>query len=296
MLRITLSTFFFCLVLGAKTQIGNNGFESLHITSTDTLPAQWTVQDFGGGLSENAHTGNYALSVWNWYYYGKGFAASGEVVPGWMPFEGSPFLHAGEPISFKPLALDGFYQYDTTLNSGAIDSALVQITLSRYNTVSGIREAVGFGEAKLPVATQYEPFHIPVQYSSALMPDTVVVDIMSSLNGFCNSTNGRCLYLTVDDLTLASLSGMVDFNHKNQTANTYPNPANNMLTIDATHLEGHMTRCILTSINGAPVLQKDMIQNTIAIDVSALSPGLYFYQLQDQDGNIRCTGKTEINR
>jgi len=297
MLRVAIPAFFVCFGLGVKAQITNNGFETLTTTSTDTVPAHWFMGDFGSVVSTNAHSGAYAMSVWNWYYYAPGYAVNGEADLFGAPFSGTPYLYGGEPISFKPTGLAGFYLYDTTTNGGDLDSAMIQIVLSRYNSTSGEREAVGFGEKRLPVAANYTAFSIPVNYTSALMPDTVVVAVLSSMNGMCNvSSSGTCLYLTVDDLALETTSGLVDFNRKNETAKVYPNPAQDKLTIDVAYASEKISQCVMTDIGGNVILQQEMLQNKTTIPVAELAPGLYFYQLKDQAGNVHYTGKAQVIR
>lgn len=299
MLRIAIPAFFTLLISGstAQAQLSNPGFETVTITTTDTTVLNWVLDDFGSGISSQSHSGTYAISVWNRYWYGRGILHNGTGAFVALPFKNQPYLYGGEPIAFKPIALHGFYLYDTLYTQSNDDTALVQITLSRFNITSGEREAVGFGEAFLTYTNQYEPFVAHVNYTSSLMPDTVTVSMMSSLNGFCGpATSGVCLYLTVDDLSLESPTGLVEFAHINEEVRVYPNPAGVLLNIDATAMNETAMSCELVTIGGKVIMQENMIANKTVLNTSGLEPGLYFYLLKNHQGQVLHTGRAQILR
>lgn len=299
MKRIAIPIFFTCFFAHtiAVAQVTNPDFESTTSGSTGTIPVNWVIgSSYGAGLSTDAHSGTNAIQVWNWYFYGPGYVSNGSSATGFgLPTPGEPFLYNGEPISFKPFALTGFYKYDTTLNGGAIDSGIVQITLSKYNISTGLRESVGFGEVRLPVINNYTSFNVPINYSSTLVPDTVVVAIRSSVNGFCStSSSGTCLYLTVDDLALSTSSGTVEWDDKDLDSRVYPNPASNFITIENLDLNASMYQCNITNAMGQWQTTTSILNNTTTINVEGFKPGLYFYYLMDQQGEIHCQGKFQI--
>ena len=109
--------------LQAQHLILNSGFE----LGTDSIPDNWTLDDFGSGRTTNyAASGNYSMSVWNWYYYAPGITANGNA--GDLSNIAS---QAGTPFIYKPAYLEGYYQYDTTGTFSDNDSAVVEVLLKK---------------------------------------------------------------------------------------------------------------------------------------------------------------------
>lgn len=256
-----------------QAQLPNAGFENVAPGDT-TLEAQNWYQ---GEVSNIAASGNYSLVVYNWYWYGKGYAFNGDVAFSMVPTIGTPFTYGGSPISFAPTALTGMVSYDTTLNSGAIDTGLIQITLSRFNAGTGQREVVGFSELPVLVSNGFVPFSLPVQYTSTEAPDTVVVTVLSSLDGFCAmNSNGRCLYLRVDDLALDGPNGRTPFTEIADPIQVSPNPVQDWLNFSR---EAAQVRIV--NAMGAEVMQ---LSHANGADLSALSPGVYGVEFSTEEG------------
>ncbi|HEX2898391.1 MAG TPA: hypothetical protein VHS96_01605, partial [Bacteroidia bacterium] len=72
----------------------NGGFEDTTITSNDTVPRHWSVDPIGTALTNDAHSGNQAIQLWNWYYYGRAWIAYGNTT--------NSFSGGGMPVSFNP--------------------------------------------------------------------------------------------------------------------------------------------------------------------------------------------------
>lgn len=266
------------------TQLSNPGFESTFFDGVGTVPTNWTIDGYGSGLSSNSFSGSNALTVWNWYYYARAYAVNGNFSGFPMITPGQPTLDGGEPISVSPTALNGYYIYDTTMNDGAIDSAVVQITLSTYNSTSGSRDVVGFGELRLPVAANYTAFSIPVTYFSATAPDTVVVVLRSSVNGFCSmASSGTCLYLTVDDLALETSSGILDFSEKSNALTVFPNPTNGIVNLNAVVPAFENSSVQVFDALGKSITPKmicSQANSSFQIDLNSVKPGIYLVQLE----------------
>ena len=104
--------------LAGAQELPNASFEDW-ADSAKTRPTGWTVSPFGAGRSADAVTGSSAMSIWNWYCYGKGTLASAPI----------PFQHS--PTAGGVFFLRGLYKYILGQNGGsghgADDSAVVNV-------------------------------------------------------------------------------------------------------------------------------------------------------------------------
>lgn len=192
------------LATPALAQLPNGGFEETVTTPQEvTWPLNWTLGlEFGAGLVGDAHSGNYALSVWNWYWYAEGKAANGT---GWV--SGTE----GTPVSGHPTQLTGWYKREQgQLEPGEENDAIVNVLLTRWDPVAHARDTVAMGTRLFGEQAVWTPFTVEIGYLSAEAPDTVVVLLHSCGNCMCSVENqdGNCAYFTVDDLALSFTTGV----------------------------------------------------------------------------------------
>lgn len=264
------------LALGALTCSAqfphNGGFEDSVQVSGGYIPADWTVDGFGFGYTNDAHSGSKAASIWNWYYYSRGWIVNGVTQSG--------FSGGGMPVISNPSVLNGWYKYVYGDNQGAADSAVVEVLVSNaaFDTLAWSVLHLG------PTAT-YEPFSMPIQYRVfGETADTAMVRFKSSINGFCsNASNGTCLYLTVDDLQMESILGTtsIDFEPEVSLA---PNPSRSGFRIVE---QGALTYpCTLEMRD---LLGREVFMQTFESPPSAdihppLPAGQYAWRIQAADG------------
>lgn len=187
----------------SMAQLADTDFEQVWITSNGTVPAGWTAPFLGAGVTTDAHSGTYALQVWNWYYSSHGWAANGTS-------EGMLETNSlgGDPLDWKPQQLTGWYKYVPDDDQGAADSAVVRIILKRWNGQQA--DTVAMGEEHLGPSDSYVPFTVDIHdMMPGVDPDTVRATFISSIQGFCDTFgDGLCLYLSVDDLALSGPSAV----------------------------------------------------------------------------------------
>ena len=105
--------------LFSQNTILNGGFEN----GIDSLATNWTIDPLGSGRSTNyAFSGNYSMSVWNWYYYIEGIATNGTINSSFGIFDA--VKNGGTPFVYKPAFIEGHYLYDTTGTVSNNDSAI----------------------------------------------------------------------------------------------------------------------------------------------------------------------------
>ena len=148
-------------------------------------------------LTTDAHSGKYAMSIWNWYYYVKATFLYGD--------KGDPYFRS-MPLGDSPQSLTGWYKYIYGDNQGAADSAVCEILLYNRKRGDATMDTIAFTTAYLGPADKYHPFEIPISYRRGRMKaDSISIVFSSSAHGYCSGTSsGECLYLTVDDLALRS--------------------------------------------------------------------------------------------
>lgn len=262
-----------------QAQLLNGSFEELN----DTMPAHWETSDFGVGLSDSfTQSGNYSLAVWNWYYYGRGYTINGN-------FYASLFgnmLGAGTPATEKALRLTGYYYYDTTGTDTNADTAVITIAYRKWDAANNVYDTLAFGiQHLLPTSgSTMQPFSLTIDdWMPGVAPDTMVVVIISSINGFCAaSTGGNCLYLYVDDLKLENTTGTQDLMGQFENIYVYPNPTSQYVNVTATANNAEWS---LYDLSGKLLQSFDLHQGENRLDVSAHPAGVYIATLQ-QDGVV----------
>jgi hypothetical protein len=189
-----------CTVSLKAQYILNGGFEDSTITVTDTLPTHWTMDYFGAKLTPDAHSGDKAVSIWNWYSY----------APGWLVYGvGDLFSDGGGlPISINPDMLTGYYKYIYDDNGGEADSALCTIMIYSHQNFTGARDTIANVTYKFGPAQDWTAFTIPIDYEQpAPIADSIIIRFRSSESGFCTPSN-ECLYFYVDDLEVSTITGV----------------------------------------------------------------------------------------
>jgi hypothetical protein len=110
--------------------------------------------------------------------------------------------------------------------------------------------------------------------------DTIVVRLASGLGDFCLCD----VYFDLVELNvLDSLSTQVDPLFGQTGINVFPNPVTDHLQINGQSLsEGFIT---IFNEHGQRVVEKRLNNNESVIDLSALSPGIYYYQIRELINN-----------
>lgn len=261
----------FASTFATHAQVLNGSFEDL----TDTLPSYWNIADLGADLqTQYLHSGSQGLAVWNWYYYSKGYAINGNTDPAVNLYNKMP--GAGTPTTEKALRLTGYYYYDTTQTDTEADTALITVAYRTWNANTADYDTVAWGmKYFMPTAgTGMEPFSIDIEdMAPGTDPDTVVIVLRSSLNGFCNTLSaGNCLYFYVDDLALENTTGTTDVMAQFARVQVYPNPATGRVTLVAQQPETHYR---LLDVWGREHLGGTLQPGNNTVDVSAMASGVY---------------------
>ena len=161
---ITLSLILSTLLVTAQNQIVNPGFEDGDSVNVDG----WIMDLFGSHRNtQYVNSGTYSLAVHNWYSYVTGTVTNGEGTT------------QGTPINVLPASLSGYYLYDTLNTISYNDSAIVSVTLKKYDAVANLSSPVASGFLKLEgtdMSSGFQPFEVLIDnIISTDIPDTIVV-------------------------------------------------------------------------------------------------------------------------
>ncbi len=218
---------------------------------------------FGTWRSDTAAQGAHALKLSRWYNYTCDWAQQ------------------VAPVSNRPWGVSGYYKYEENiLIQNNIDSALVEMVLTKWNTTTMQRDTIGFGSKLLLGSVGFSIFNCPVTYIAAGIPDTVTINIrpMPWSSSYINMA-GWGSYLTIDDLSFAerSTSGIKLVTEDGLFI--YPNPVKDKLHI---HMAGE-TSFAITDITGKRLLQSKLGKGDNSIDVSRFAAGSYLLILNDKE-------------
>ena len=253
----------------------NGGFEDSVMVSNGYIPSNWSVDGFGFGYSNDAHSGSKAAQIWNWYYYARGWVVNGVSITG---YDGS-----GMPVTANPSVLNGWYKYEYGENQGAADSAVVEVLVSNANY-----DTLAYSTMRLGPASTYTQFSLPITYLViGEMADSARIRFQSSVAGFCsNASNGTCLYLTVDDLQMETITGVaatMDFEPKVSLA---PNPSNGELRIVDGGNDIYPCTLEILDLMGRLVFSESLQPTNDSAIRTGLPPGNYAWRTISANGSM----------
>jgi hypothetical protein len=266
------------ICINIKAQIPNQDFEQWTISGIDTTLNSWSQSSFGAAQNPSAFTGQYAVTVWNWYYYGKGYISNNLLNS--LPMIGNFETEGGSPINYRPTAFSFFFKYDLGLNQGASDSAVVQLSMRKRN-LNGSIDTIAYNIVTLPPTPQFTPYGFNINYLSSAIPDTFVISFLSSKSGFCDPTSdGNCLYLTIDNINFITTLNIEKTDQANFTI--YPNPASNFLQTQLPNkLIGQPFSYQIVNISGQIIQQEVALNyNSIITLNNKIKSGIYFIKLE----------------
>jgi hypothetical protein len=218
------------------------------------LPAS-TIQETttpAGGTGSSARLENFDAS-----------AAGAGIIGGMLLGE---WAYTGEPTDFN---------FDVNISLQTGDTALVFMEL-----VDADGDAVGFTGAFLTVAdntTDWVAVSLPVAYETSNAVASVVIYCVSSYAD--SPIMGSTLW--VDNFEFVTGNTSVSLNEI--AANAYPNPASDVLTIK---IAEPMSTVNVVGADGRVVLSAAASGMETTLDVSALRPGVYYYTVATEGGNV----------
>ncbi len=287
---------FAVIPLTGNTQIMNLDFETwINPVDSTTLfnnrPDSWLLltpgltepSDFGlfyHSPATDAQNGNYALKLSTWYYYTKDQAI------------------LSQPYTSRLSALKGFYKYEeNSIDDGTdtvADVAQISVFMTKWNSGTMHRDTIGTGILDLNAAASYTLFTTNISYiNSIIIPDSIHILIDPSLvrrgpnsGNYISMDDGISSFLTVDNLSLID-ENVAGMNELSKTFKVYPNPAEDLLTIE--NFKGQIA---LSDLNGK-LIRELYLESNQALSLDQLDAGIYLLQLNNENHiqNVRIVKK-----
>lgn len=102
--------------------------------------------------------------------------------------------------------------------------------------------------------------------------------------------------MLLTDSTAGSSGGSVQQMPEALAVKPYPNPTNNILHLDIQLTKQRKLQVVVIDDMGKTVYRSDSRQfstgtTTVPVNIKNLTPGVYFYNIQDEQGTTYCHGR-----
>ena len=259
---------------------------ALNLVGTDTSVFKETVAPNQGLISAKIVTVKVTgAAIPNPYTTGN-IDTAGILVMGKINALPAPGLSYGKPMAGRPSTLSFTSKY--TPMPG--DSAFVLAYLTRYNGTS--RDTIAYGKyATGATTTAYAANSLTMNYNptfGTIWADTMLVFATSSIYNHPGAKIGSTFY--IDAMSWSGFTGINDITAPS-TISVFPNPATNFISftssVNADFVE-------VLDVTGRKVGTYSMIGNSLTIETSSFSSGMYIYNVLNDRKEVINRGKFEV--
>jgi len=207
-----------------------------------------------------------------------------------------PTYQGGLAATQRVTSVSAWVEYFPGVDSGThttgVDTGL--LTVQAMAPIHGYDSVVGFANILIPPCTSFQQITATLAYIDTVDNIDTVRILFASSGGARKALDSSTLY--VDDVTLTGVpfyvNAVPNITAQSGIVTVYPNPAANTLFFSSNRSG---LSCTLFSINGQEVANKTLVGND-ALDVSSLPAGLYFFAINDEQGNTVQRGKVSVVR
>ncbi len=276
----------------------NAGFENWHNEYSFEVPDGWQTLNLMSIVPPNPvsafkvsgldkHSGNYALMIKTVFfpnnffhdYIGDstGSAFTGKVIV-------SPVSYKyGFPYTERPEKLEFWCKYTPVGN----DTGGVGVMLTKWNGIS--RDTFALSAVNITTTTAYTLFQVNLNYYSTAPPDSASIIFVSSKLPSTARVNSK---IYIDDVAFTGDVGVEKYNFFSDKVKIFPNPATDVLTVNAQFDEASIVK-VMDALGKSAGEYKIQNYNT-KINTSTFTEGIYFYEIDDKKGGILTKGKFNI--
>lgn len=269
----------------AFTQIlPNPGFELWETFTGYQDPFDWNTPNQYTSLagvttvspSTDAHSGEFSAMLETKNILGGLYQAPGlltlsdftvNIASGTYTFAG------GIALSDQVNKMTGFYKY-----TGANGDSASMMIISFRHPEGGEIDTVGLGYGFLHNASEWTEFSITMYPWSEAQPDSFNTIIMSS--GSFDLNVGSVLL--VDDLSLETVTGIINLSERTGNVKVYPNPVSEMVKFDCENSDTQRELIIFDNA-GRQMKKISFTGKSVELNLGELSSGMYTYQLSGKN-------------
>lgn len=264
--------------LPVMSQIPNYSFENWISIGAYEIPDQWgTLNNLTSLSSVYTATKGTPGNPGNSYLQVTSRATSTGVVPG-IVVSGQLDTVTMQPksgIAFaqRPQELTGNWQYMSF--SGSPGS--IKITLTRWDSINGLREIIGSAFQSLPgMVMSWSYFSINITYLNGNMPDTCLIVLEAS--GPAPSDND---YLWVDNLNFnGNVIGISDPSMPGNSVMVWPNPSSDQFIVSFDQSLEENVLIEMIDLSGRVVLRENCnAGNTLVTLTPEVESGTYIIRI-----------------
>jgi hypothetical protein len=190
----------------------------------------------------------------------------------------------GIPMVDRPIFLKGYFKYSPV--SG--DSCRIASYLTKWDQVKKRKDTIAAASINrsqsITATTVYKEFDIYYHYYSNSAPDSITIIFASSADGSnFNAAVGTTLF--IDAVSLEYYPLVVDKLQNQNEILVYPNPAENILTVESKVSFPGREIMIYNSV-GSLIFTKQLVSEKEDIPISKLPSGFYYYSISKNDGTF----------
>ncbi len=222
---------------------------------------------------------------------------AGAVVPGILTTGDISFDFATGEVGFlngvaysdRPEKMTFDYKFYPAGIQPVSDTAGVFVVFTKYNTTTGSRDTVGFGEMMFTdTVDTYQQAEVDISYSSQDNPDSLLIVFSSSTSVSGGAQDGTLFF--VDNVGF-DFPTSVEV-PKQKQPKLYPNPAKGQVTYQ--NDKPHTVQLVFFDLLGRETLRQIVRPGTQQLDISTLQKGVYLYQVIDSQSGETYTGKLQV--
>lgn len=186
--------------------------------------------------------------------------------------------------------LDSVTAYIKTPATNADSSAVFVLAYQKVQSSTGADSNAVIGEGGMTIAANsggYIKITVPVIYQAGQATDSMVVGFVSSSSGF---TVDNTLFVDKVELYASEPNSVKNIKAADLGFQVYPNPATTQIRFNNKGNLMHTTLIIQNTV-GQIMHYAPLAQGINTVDLSRYAAGTYFYEVYNEKGTERQTGK-----